>query len=374
MNEKFVKSFLKVLSVFLFVYLFLVSIGLMGDAFKGFGKGFAESLIQTTSNPFIGLFIGILATSIVQSSSTTTAIVVGMTGSGVMGIANAIPIVMGANIGTTVTNTLVSLGHIGRREEFKRAITGGTIHDFFNIMCVCILFPLELMFGLLNKLASWMSGIFINIGGIHFTSPIKVATKPVIHFLKYLVSLLPVTSFAVYVILLAVSFVLLFLALYFIVKIMRSLTIRRAEIVLNNVLGRHGVVAIMTSLIFTAIVQSSSITIALMIPLIASGILTIETMFPMIMGANIGTTATAILASFATGNVAATTVAFVHFLFNTIGVCCIYPIKPLRKIPIGLARNLGELAFRRRRYVLLYVLTLFFVIPGILIFVSKIFK
>jgi sodium-dependent phosphate cotransporter len=92
------------------------------------------------------------------------------------------------------------------------------------------------------------------------------------------------------------------------------------------------------------------------------------------MGANIGTTATAILASFATGNIAAITVAFVHFLFNTIGVCFIYPIKPLRKIPIFLARNLGNLAFKKRRYVIFYVLTLFFIIPGLLIFISKVLK
>ncbi|UCD15228.1 MAG: Na/Pi symporter [Candidatus Omnitrophota bacterium] len=368
------KPYLTISSVFIFLYLFLVSIALMGVAFKGFGKDFAESLIRTTSNPFIGLFIGILATSIVQSSSTTTAIVVGMVGSGVINIANAIPIIMGANIGTTVTNTLVSLGHIGRREEFKRAITGGTVHDFFNMMCVCILFPLELTFGILNKLASWMSNLFINIGGIQFTSPIKLATKPAILFLKHLLLKLPITEFAVYSLLLITAFILLFLSLYFIVRIMRSLTIKRAEIILNNVLGRNGAVAIVTAFIFTAVVQSSSITIALMIPLVAAGILTVETMFPLIMGANIGTTATAILASFATGNVAATTVAFVHFLFNTIGVFCIYPIKPLRKIPVSLARYLGSLAFRKRRYVILYVLTLFFIIPGILIIVSRILK
>jgi len=101
------------------LYLFLVSIGLMGAAFKGFGKGFAENLIRTTSNPFVGLFVGILATSVVQSSSTTTSIVVGMVGSGVITVGSGVYIVMGANIGTTVTNTLVSLGHFTRRDEFR---------------------------------------------------------------------------------------------------------------------------------------------------------------------------------------------------------------------------------------------------------------
>jgi len=82
-----------------FLYLFFVSIELMEVAFKGFGKGFAEQLIATTSNPFVGLFVGILATSIVQSSSMTTSMLVGMVASGMITIPNAIPIVMGANIG-----------------------------------------------------------------------------------------------------------------------------------------------------------------------------------------------------------------------------------------------------------------------------------
>ena len=364
----------KFAAVLCFVYLFLVSIGLMGTAFKGFGKEFAENLIATTSNPFIGLFIGILATSLVQSSSTTTSIVVGIVGSGVITVQNAIPIVMGANIGTTVTNTLVSLGHIGRREEFKRAITGGTVHDFFNIMCVCILFPLELSMGLLSKAANWMSNIFIDIGGIKFTSPIKLATKPAVNLIKSITAKLIPSHNLVYILLLIISMVLLFVSLYYIVKLMRSLVVQRAEIVLNNVVGKHGVLAILASIIFTSIVQSSSITIALMIPLLAAGILTVETMFPLIMGANIGTTTTAILASLATGNIAAVTVAFVHFLFNSIGVCCIYPIKTLRKIPIALANNLGNLAFRKRRYVLIYVLGLFFMLPGLLIVISRLLK
>ena len=132
---------LKITLVFFFVYLFLVSIGLLSAAFKGFGKDFAENLISTTANPFIGLFIGILATSLVQSSSTTTSIVIGMVGSGVINIANAIPIVMGANIGTTVTGILVSLGHFSRREEFKRAVGGGTLDGFLKLCVWLSSFP-----------------------------------------------------------------------------------------------------------------------------------------------------------------------------------------------------------------------------------------
>jgi len=369
-SEK-IKTLFKFIIVLAFVYLFLVSIGLMGIAFKGFGKEFAENLIKTTSNPFVGLFIGILATSIVQSSSTTTSIVVGMVASGVITVGNAIPIVMGANIGTTVTGILISIGHIGRREEFRRAVSGGTLGGFFKMMCVVIIFPLELATGLLGKTASWMSGAFVNVGGVNFTSPIKLATKPLVHFIENTVMKLQIYSSMAYAIMLAISLILLFAALYYIVKLMRTMVAERAEIVLNNVIGKHGILAILAATFFTAVIQSSSITVALMIPLSAAGILTLETLYPLVMGANIGTTVTAILASFATGNIAALTVAFVHFLFNMICLFCIYPIKILRKIPMFLSKKLGDLAYKKRRYALIYTLVTFFIIPILFIFIFK---
>ena len=374
MPRERIKTLLKLASVLTFVYLFLVSIGLMSTAFKGFGKDFAETLIRTTSNPFVGLFIGILATSIVQSSSTTTSIVVGMVASGVLTVTNAIPIIMGANIGTTVTGILVSIAHIGRREEFKRAVSGGTLDGFFKMLCVCIIFPLELATGILARLAAHLSNIFVSMGGITFTSPIKIITQPTIHFIKYALTMLKLADTTLYTLLLIISLIILFTALYFIVKLMRSMIAQRAEIVLSKVIGKYGFLTILTSLIFTAIIQSSSITIALMIPLIAAGILTIETMYPLVMGANIGTTITAILASFATGSIPALSVAFVHFLFNMIGLCFIYPIKPLRKIPIILTKVLGDLAFKKRRYVMLYTLIVFFLIPILVIVIAKMLK
>ena len=100
------------LQLLIFLYLFFLSLEMMGGSLKLFGKDFSKSLIASTSHPFIGLFIGILATSIIQSSSSTTSIVVGMVAEGVLNIENAIPIIMGANIGTSITNILASLPQI----------------------------------------------------------------------------------------------------------------------------------------------------------------------------------------------------------------------------------------------------------------------
>jgi len=374
MNKKILITPYRLLLVIVCVYLFLVSIGLMGLAFKGFGKEFAENLIRATSNPFVGLFIGILATSIMQSSSTTTSIVVGMVASQVITVSNAIPIIMGANIGTTVTNTLVALGHVTRREEFKRAISGATLHDFFKIMCVAIILPLQITTGFLEKLSTRMAFLFANFGGIKFTSPVKIATTPAINFIKWLFTSLGLSESVVYIFLLVTSIILLFLCLYFIVRLMKSLIIGRVEIVFSNILGKNIILGILAGFIFTAIIQSSSITTSLMVPLVASGILTIETIYPIIMGANVGTTITAILASFATGNIMAMSVAFSHLVFNLICLFFIYPVPLLREIPIRLARWMGNLAFKKRRYAIGYILALYFVIPGLMIFISRLFR
>lgn len=369
----------KIVLIVFFLYLFLVSIGLMGKAFKGFGTGFAENLIRTTSNPFVGLFIGILATSLIQSSSTTTSIVVGMVGSGVLTVGNAVPIIMGANIGTTVTNTLVSLGHFTRRDEFRRAVSAATVHDFFNLICVAILFPLELATGVLQKIATGMSGVFADFGGVKFTSPIKVITEPAIDFIKhFLIDLSGLSKNVACILMLVLSIVILFFCLYFIVKFMKSLVVRRVEAVLDDVLRKNALIGIIGGIVFTTIVQSSSVTTSLLVPLVAAGVITMEVAFPITIGANIGTTGTAILASFAsaaaTGNVAAIVIAFVHFLFNLTGAIFIYPIQIFRRVPISLAMSLGDLASRKRGYAIVYVFGLFFLVPSLLILISKFLK
>ena len=138
------KVYLKIFGVVLSLYLFLVGIKGLSSGIKNLGGDFAKEIMTTTSDPILALFIGILATTLFQSSSTTTSIIVGMVSGGAVSLAGAIPMIMGANIGTTVTNTIVSIGHINRNNEFKRAFSASTIHDFFNILAVIILLPIEI--------------------------------------------------------------------------------------------------------------------------------------------------------------------------------------------------------------------------------------
>lgn len=364
----------KIITVLFFLYLFLVSISMMSHAFKGFGEGFAEQLITTTSNPFAGLFIGILATSIIQSSSTTTSMVVAFVAAGVLSVRCAVPIIMGANIGTTVTNTLVALGHITRKEEFKRALSGSTVHDFFNILTVIVLFPLEMATHYLEKAGTLLASIFNDVGGVKFTSPVKAIVKPAVHFADtFLQNILHISGNLLNITMLVMAVILLFLTLYCMVKIMRSLVIKKADMVFDRVIRKSAILAMFMGMFFTSIVQSSSITTSILVPLVAAGVLEIEHSFPIVLGANVGTTITAILASL-TGNIAGITVAFVHLLFNLTGIIIIYPIKLLRKIPLNIARFVGEKCANRRILAFVYVLGTFYVLPIILILLSRFFK
>ena len=129
---------LKLLALVAFLFIFLVSIKLLGGSFKLLGKDAAKAIMEGTSNPLIGLLIGVLATSLIQSSSSTTSMIVIMVGAGSISFENAVPMIMGANIGTTITNTLVALAHINKSDEFKRALAGSTAHDFLTCApCWC---------------------------------------------------------------------------------------------------------------------------------------------------------------------------------------------------------------------------------------------
>jgi sodium-dependent phosphate cotransporter len=352
---------IRVIIVFLAIYLFLVSIALIGSAFSLFGNGFAEGLIKTASNPFVGLFIGIIATSLVQSSSATTSIVVGVVAGGMLPLSLAMPIIMGANVGTSVTNTLVSLGSFSRKLEFQRAFAGATLHDFFNLIAILILFPIELFTGVISNTALFLAQLFEGVGGFTFISPVKMVVKPAS---EMIVSLLGGHPIAI----LAVAGLFLFVALSFISSNVRAIVAEKAEALLDVYLFKNDSTAFCFGMVLTSLVQSSSITTSIVVPLIGAGMLSLRKAFPFTLGANVGTTVTAFLAALAISTPLAVAVSVAHLLFNIFGIIIVYPFK---HIPIKMAEGLGRLAFRSSKYALLYVAGVFFLIPLIIIFLTQ---
>ncbi len=351
----------KAACLFGLIYLFILSITLLGDSIKLLSSGVLDSIFQSTTNPLVGVSIGMLATAVVQSSSTTTSVIVGLVGSGTLPFEGAVPMVMGANIGTSITNTLVSLGHITRRAEFRRALTGALLHDFFNKCAVIVLLPLQMAFNIIGRTAQWFESLFAGSTGMTFDSPLAALTKPVSGWI------LQVTGESGLVGLL-LSMVFLFVALRYIVVTLKSIVLSRVEKFFQRYIFRNPVLGFVLGIVLTMAVQSSSITTSLVVPLLGAGVLSPHQVFPYMLGSNIGTTFTAFLAALATGSHAAVSVAFAHLVFNLLGIVLLWP---LQVVPIWLAGTFARIATRSRPTVIVYILVVFFALPILIILLNN---
>lgn len=359
------------------LYVFLVGIGAMGAAFKILGTGYTERLLGSATGPVASLFIGILATTLVQSSSTTTSLVVGLVAAGAVPYHAAVYMVMGANVGTTVTNTIVSLGHITRSREYERAFAAATVHDFFNLLVLAVLFPLEVFTGVLDWTADVASTAFQGVGGLTLANPIKIVTKPAITMITDVCEGLGVGGWGV----LVIALFLTFGGLIGLVKVLRKLMVARFESFFDRVIFGMPWRGLLFGIVLTVLVQSSSVTTSLAVPLVGAGILTTTQILPYTMGANIGTTVTALLASLAAfaavgaGDAAGLEhaslglhVAFHHVLFNIFGVAILWWF---RWIPIRMAEAFARLAGRTRVLPVVYILLAFYVGPFLIILLSR---
>ena len=368
-------SWLQWLYVIVLIYFLLVAVALIGSGFKVAAGDQAKQLFAFASNPITGLVIGIVATALIQSSSTVTSIIVGLVAGG-LPVITAIPMVMGANIGTTITNTIVSLGHVKDGPEFRRAFAAATIHDVFNLLSVLIFLPLEIAFGFLDKISAFLAVFLVggdpmSIKGFNFIKPL---VNPPIQFLKDTVlGWLPEVIAGVAMI--VIGIVLIFLVITFIGRLLKVLMVGRSKKILHNAVGHGPISGITAGTLVTILVQSSSTTTSLIVPLAGTGVFSLKQIYPFTLGANIGTTVTALLAATAiTGANAiyALEIALVHLVYNLLGVVVIFGIPFLRRIPIVAAEKLSVVALNNKLYVLAYILGIFFLLPAILIFVSHV--
>ncbi|XP_073236916.1 sodium-dependent phosphate transport protein 2B-like [Porites lutea] len=433
-------AFTKIVLLLGLLYFFICSLDFLSSAFrllggKAAGEAFASNKIL--SNPVAGLMIGILATVLVQSSSTTTSIVVAMVAADILAVKPAIPIVMGANIGTSVTNTIVSLAQAAERNEFRRAFAGAVVHDIFNWLSVIVFLPMEVITGYLRRLTGEIIGVLdlkqakgtnkkllktvtqpftkmiiqldkniikkIALGdksadskslikncepkvtteevnktfsnSTYFTYVLVNETKETPAKCKFLFAGTTLSDTEVGIIILVVSIILLCICLVSIVKILHSmLRGQMAKIIKKTVNAdfpgpfKHltGYLAILVGAGLTMLVQSSSIFTSALTPLIGVGVVTIERAFPLTLGANIGTTATGILAALASDSNLdkALQIAFCHLFFNISGIMLWYPIPYLRKVPINVAKTLGNKTADYRWFAIAYLVFGFFLLPA----------
>ena len=367
-------NFLKWAGVALLTYLLIVAVGLIGAGFKSATGGQAKELFAFATNPFLGLIVGTVATALIQSSSTVTSIIVGLVAGG-MPVVTAIPMVMGANIGTTITNTLVSLGHVAEKGEFRRAFAAATVHDFFNVLSVVIFLPIEILFHPLEKMGYFFANLFAGGGSLSIKDLnfVKTATKPVVNLLKDVTHIFPEPFDGIALIVIGIA--LIFVAITFIGKLLKELMVGRAKEVLHTAVGRGPVSAISAGTLITVLVQSSSTTTSLMVPLAGTGVFKLSQIYPLTLGANIGTCITALLAATAVSGaeaVPALQIAMVHLLYNFLGVVVIYGLPFLARLPLVGAEMLAAVASERKSLAFAYIVSVFFLVPGVLLGVTSI--
>ncbi|MBT8438172.1 MAG: hypothetical protein KJO91_00480 [Gammaproteobacteria bacterium] len=229
------------IGVVFFVYLLLVGVSTIGEGFKwltGGAEG-AAAIFTFASNPLVGVLLGTLATALVQSSSTVTSVIVGMVAGG-LPVSIAVPMIMGANMGTTITNTIVSMGDIRRRANFKLAFQAATVHDFFNLYAIVIFLPMEVLFHPLERaggvVATWLAGdVDASIQNANLVSAI---TKPVAQYFVGLFELVPNATFGALLVI-ALGVCLIILAVLDLGRLLRAVMVGKARSALEAAIGRN---------------------------------------------------------------------------------------------------------------------------------------
>jgi sodium-dependent phosphate cotransporter len=506
-SENPIKKAVLTLLVLYCLWVFLLTLGVMGTGFKLLGGKSSAKMFDVADNPISALMIGILATVLVQSSSTTTSIIVSLVGADELSVKTAIFMIMGANIGTSVTNTIVAMGHFANKDDLRRGFAAATVHDVFNMLSVLIFLPLNWIYPVFEKMTyemakdqkpcdgddcnnteflkpyispyskgvanydknvakyisqNWCAGqcgksystdamkkiseevctsstdcsnvhknyepnwvdskgylqkkrapayIVGTASGtpaeFHYSKPAACSTSTKFfdndtNFTSTVAGSLTagtcyevcgskvktglcdkrllkgglllddwdMTDNGAGTFLTIVSLISLCSCLFCIVYMLQIIMKGAAARVLQKVVGFNGYLNIAIGCFITIMVQSSSITTSTLTPLAAVGIISLNDMFPLTLGANIGTTLTGIMsASVVTSNpVNGWQVALAHLFFNIFGTLIWYPIPKVREIPLRAARFLGHCTAHPQYgslFPFVYVSMAFFIIPGI---------
>ncbi len=358
------------LGVAALVYLLLIGVSVIGYGFKWVSGGAdgAAAIFAFANNPVVGVILGILATATVQSSSTVTSVIVGLVAGGVP-VSVAVPMVMGANMGTTITNTIVSLGNLKEPHTFNKSFQAATVHDFFNLYSILIFLPIEVLFHPLERMAGVMSGWFAGGSGaaVNELNFLGAITKPVAKTAVALFDIMPSLGgyFAI-----AAGIGMVIAAVLYLGRLLREVMTGNARGIIQLAIGRRPMAGIASGAAITVLVQSSSTTTSLVVPLAGAGILSTKQVFPFTMGANIGTCIAALLAATAVGGesqVFALQIAIVHLMYNLLGVVTFSVVPWLRSTPIHSARWLGDKTEGNRGWALAYIFTVFFIVPSLVL-------
>ncbi|ROT60911.1 sodium-dependent phosphate transporter [Penaeus vannamei] len=314
-------------------------------------------------------------------------------------VPTAVPIIMGANIGTSITNTLVSIGQVGDREQFERAFSGAVIHDMFNWLCVLVLLPLEVTTGYLYHLTrvilSQMTLEHNNMKVEILSRITKPFTNRIVQLDKKVLTGWTMNDPA-----------------YENATLLRRLCPQTSsgntsELVTCSNLAAHlpfpdngvGVFLLIASSCMLCCLLSCGLSAVYRMqsgrggearhqrrhpPRALAhglpghprrrrlGVITVERVYPLTLGSNLGTTTTALLAALASDSSslrAAIQIALVHLFFNVSGLLLWYPI-PFLRFPVPMAKSLGAVTAKYRWFAIVYMALTFGILPLFVFLVS----
>lgn len=357
-----VKTIFYIISTLVF---FLLSIDLLVTALGHVGKDTAQLILEVTANPFVSLFIGLLITALIQSSSTTTSMIVAMVAAGSLEMHQALPMIMGANIGTTITSNLVSLSFISKKEVFSRAFSSATLHDHFNILTTIVLFPLQYKYNFLGFLSDKVTSLF----SIDQANSTQAMSEGLIKG-KWILSEFVMNVVENPIIALILAVILVFVSIKLFTKIIYKLIIGSAQLKFEKLIFNNKAKSFGWGAMITAGMQSSSVTTSLVVPMVAAGKIKLGHVHSFIVGANVGTTITALLAALFKSP-EAVSIAVAHLMFNSIGTIIWLVMPGLNKFPVAMAEKLGMLTMKYRMMSLVYIIITFFLLPFAFIYFTK---
>ncbi|TMW63317.1 hypothetical protein Poli38472_002258 [Pythium oligandrum] len=371
------------------LYFLIIGIKFIGDGFTLVLSCGAQSIFDFTDNPVAALSIGTITTAIIHSSSTVTSVTVAAVGAGGMSMRQGAYIIMGANIGTCVTCMMVAFGQISDRRRFQRAMGAAAVHDIYNIVSVVIMFPLEVIAHPLEKLSMTMANWKSSRGA--FTSPIDFVVNPLAALVVKVdkkrfntvaagkeechpdISLVIGGAFehasmddrSIGAIVLSIGILFLIVALMALSRMLSRVFLGSTKRAVFKVLDYNGYLNIFLGTAITFGVHSSTVVTSLLTPLAGLGVVTLEQVYPLVIGANLGTTATALLVSLVTESDDAVAIALVHFWFNVFGIVLFYPIPITRMVVLKPAKSFADASAAWPAAAVIYMIAFFLIIPGI---------
>ena len=376
------------LNLALSIYLFIASLEGVKSGFKLiFAEWQTSILSMVTSNtaPMTGLALGMLSTALVQSSSAVVAATMvsmsGMVASGLpleAAIQFGVPMVLGANIGTTVTNTIVAFG-VQRgmtMKEFKDTIPGVIVDDVYEALTITIFFILELSTGVISRTVIRLGNFYTKV--LKMEDFFAAFDKTIIDIIIEEPLIKPTKALAVGFLGDRFGGVLLFLVWFVIIIVTMGMITNGLEKIIEmewedkvKAAFENPYRGFATGFGITFLVGSSSIGSSLVIPFLATKVVDLKKAYPYLVGCNMATTVDlSQIYGYVAGGVVGMILGSAHVLLNIMALT-IWLISPLRFVPVKIAEWLGDRIAQNKNaaYALLaWVVVVFFVIPILVIY------